>query len=358
MDEFFLDEADLLALQNLESESHRPTVENSQQSRQVKTGGNPSSARLTDAGASTNSRSTPSANKILQPVPRKLADSSSSSTTIIVSPRQKDNPIVKHIKNIQWELGDIIPDYLIASSIAVLFLSLKYHRLHPEYIYNRITKLGKNFKLRVLLVVVDIENHAESIKELTKTSVVNDITIFLAWSSVEAGYYISQFGVLKSAAPTFIQGTQKEDYGTRMVNVLTSIRGVNKSDAASLISTFGSIKLAVGDGGRTASNISGWGDVKVNRFRRAITEPFVARKRLGSKFRNENAVNTTGPPKTGSRAPRQNENQHNAAANIDNNLTIASTDQEINFNIKLLNSDNTMGGIMDELKKLRERTVS
>jgi hypothetical protein len=36
------------------------------------------------------------------------------------------------------------------------FLSLKYHRLHPEYLHNRIERLRGMYLLRVLLLICDI----------------------------------------------------------------------------------------------------------------------------------------------------------------------------------------------------------
>ena len=50
-------------------------------------------------------------------------------------------------------------DYVLGATTCALFLSLRYHRLHPEYIYNRIQKLGKEYNLRILLVMVDIVLH-------------------------------------------------------------------------------------------------------------------------------------------------------------------------------------------------------
>ena len=47
-------------------------------------------------------------------------------------------------------------DYILGATTCALFLSLRYHRLHPEYIYNRIQKLGKEYNLRILLIMVDI----------------------------------------------------------------------------------------------------------------------------------------------------------------------------------------------------------
>lgn len=38
--------------------------------------------------------------------------------------------------------------------------SLKYHRLHPEYIHGRIQKLGNMFNLRILLLMCDIVRRA------------------------------------------------------------------------------------------------------------------------------------------------------------------------------------------------------
>ena len=37
--------------------------------------------------------------------------------------------------------------------------SLKYHRLHPEYIAQRIDSLGASFNLRILLILCDIVGH-------------------------------------------------------------------------------------------------------------------------------------------------------------------------------------------------------
>lgn len=66
------------------------------------------------------------------------------------------NPILKSITNVPWEFDEsIIPDYVVGKTAAILFLSLRYHSLNPDYIHNRLKELGKRFELRVLLVQVD-----------------------------------------------------------------------------------------------------------------------------------------------------------------------------------------------------------
>ncbi|KAK9365021.1 restriction endonuclease type II-like protein [Lipomyces kononenkoae] len=371
MDDFSLDETDLQALERIESQARQASTapRPSRTSRPPLTVSGSSAAVPITATAEASSVPGQSRNAsvqtttLQQPVPRKVTGASSSLGTIVVSPRQKGNPLLNHIRNVPWEYGDIVPDYLVDPTIAVLFLSLKYHRLHPEYIFNRITKMAKNFRVRILLVVVDIDNHSESIKELTKTGVVNNFVVILSWSAQEAGHYISLFGALKSTPPTAIQASQKEDYSIRIVDLLTSIRGVNKNDAASLISTFGSLKNAVNDGGRTISDIGGWGDAKVRRFRMAITEPFVVRRKVISRlprtFQHKSGVNKGKQP---SRPVLSNKAVETCAndsdililedesSTVERTLTENTTSQHKDKDDE---APTTFSGVMAELAKLR-----
>jgi DNA excision repair protein ERCC-1 len=76
---------------------------------------------------------------------------------------------------------------------------LRYHRLHPEYIHQRIERLGLSYNLRILLLMCDIvrpptlshvpyllnhsqSEHQEPIRELTKVCLLNNITVIVAWS--------------------------------------------------------------------------------------------------------------------------------------------------------------------------------
>ena len=98
-----------------------------------------------------------------------------SGNSIIINPCQRLNPIVECIRNVPKEFGDILPDYQVGRTTGILFLrsvfysispatdkqrcpdlSLRYHRLHPEYIHQRIERLGQSYNLRVLLLMCDI----------------------------------------------------------------------------------------------------------------------------------------------------------------------------------------------------------
>ena len=90
--------------------------------------------------------------------------------------------------------------------------SLKYHRLHPEYIHQRIEKLGNAYNLRILLLMCDVvsdtafilllgqvkgwcdrqSEHQEPIRELTKVCLINNITIMMCWSYVSIDFHPSK----------------------------------------------------------------------------------------------------------------------------------------------------------------------
>ena len=215
--------------------------------------------------------------KVVQPKPQALP-SRQTPSAILVSTRQKGNPILNHIRSLPWEYSDIQCDYVLGATTCALFLSLKYHRLHPEYIYSRIRALGKSYNLRVLLTMVDITNHEEALKELSKTSMINNLTLILCWSAQEAGRYLELFKSYEHASPASIRAHQAESYKESLTEFVTTPRSINKTDAASLISNFGTLRAAVNAQPEELSLVPGWGEKKVKVWCSTMRENFRVRK--------------------------------------------------------------------------------
>ncbi|PMD55679.1 uncharacterized protein K444DRAFT_616743 [Hyaloscypha bicolor E] len=220
---------------------------------------------------------TSSGPKVVQPTPQAIA-SKSTSSSILVSPRQKGNPILTNLRSFAWEYSDIPADYVLGLTTCALFLSLKYHRLHPEYIYNRIKGLQGKYNLRILLTMVDIGNHEDSLKELSKTSLVNNVTVVLCWSAAEAARYLELYKSYEHANAGAIRGTESRGYAEKMVEFVTVPRSINKTDAVSLVSAFGSVKAAINARPEEIAIVGGWGEKKVRRWCAVVDEPFRARK--------------------------------------------------------------------------------
>ncbi|KAJ6024424.1 Mating-type switching protein swi10 [Penicillium herquei] len=225
------------------------------------------------SGSQTPASSTPQRNKVQQPKPQALPTRSGTSA-ILVSTRQKGNPILTHIKLLPWEYAEIPADYVVGTTTCALFLSLKYHRLHPEYIYSRVRLLAGKYSLRIVLVMVDIPNHEDPLKELSKTSIINDLTLILCWSAPEAAHYLELFKSSEYAQPTAIRSQQPQSYKDSLVEFVTTPRSINKSDTASLISTFGSLQNAINAQPEQISSVPGWGEKKVQQWCNAVREDF------------------------------------------------------------------------------------
>ncbi|KAG0047266.1 ssDNA endonuclease and repair protein rad10 [Gryganskiella cystojenkinii] len=197
-----------------------------------------------------------------------------SKSTIVVKASQRGNPLLQSIRNVAYEYGEIVPDYIVGLTSCVLFLSIRYHRLHPEYIFNRIAAIGKNFVLRVLLILVDVDTHQQAIRELTRVALVNDMTVVCAWSNEEAARYIETFKAYENKAPDAIKERVDNDYLSKLTDCLTQVQSINKTDVVTLSSTFGSFKNIMNATTEELGLLPGFGERKVKRLQEAFDQPF------------------------------------------------------------------------------------
>ncbi|KAL5703112.1 Excision repair cross-complementation group 1 [Ranunculus cassubicifolius] len=193
---------------------------------------------------------------------------------ILVSHRQKGNPLLKHIRNVKWVFADVVCDYLLGQSSCALYLSLRYHLLHPDYLYFRIRELQKNYKLRVVLCHVDVEDVIKPLLEVTKTALLHECTLLCAWSLEECGRYLETIKVYENKPADLLQGQMDTDYLSRMNHALTAVRRVNKTDVVNLGSNFGSLSRIMDASMEDLARCPGIGEKKVKRLYDTFHEPF------------------------------------------------------------------------------------
>ncbi|XP_074647886.1 DNA excision repair protein ERCC-1-like [Tubulanus polymorphus] len=196
------------------------------------------------------------------------------SNSLLVSVRQRGNPLLKHVKHVPWSFGDIIPDYQMGKSNCALFLSLRYHNLNGNYIHERMKELGKSYDLRILLVQVDIKDPHHALKELTKICILAEYTLILAWSCEEAGKYIEAYKVYEHKPADSLKEKTDKNFLSRMTDCLTSVKSVNKTDASTLMSKFGNFKNIAQSDRDTLSACPGLGPQKADRLYKVFNIPF------------------------------------------------------------------------------------
>ncbi|RSH85940.1 ssDNA endonuclease and repair protein rad10 [Apiotrichum porosum] len=199
-----------------------------------------------------------------------------SKNAIVHSVLQRRNPILPLIRNVGLEIGDIKADYQVGAHNGVLFLSLKYHRLHPEYIHTRIEKIQNVYKLRILLILCDINEHQQPLRELSKLAIINELTILVAFSNEEAAQYLTTLKAYEHKSADSLKERVRQTYQEQLEHVLTSGRKVNKANAETLSATFGSFASMVKQPNQALNNVKGIGATKTLSLYRAFNEPFIA----------------------------------------------------------------------------------
>ncbi|XP_070771269.1 DNA excision repair protein ERCC-1 [Enoplosus armatus] len=201
-----------------------------------------------------------------------------SGSSIIVSPRQRGNPILKFVRSVPWEFGDVVPDYVLGQTTCALFLSLRYHNLNPNYIHDRLKLLGQTFTLRVLLVQVDVKDPHHTLKELARICIMADCTLILAWSPEEAGRYLETYKSYEKKPADVLKEQVEKDYLSKVTDCLTTVKSINKTDAITLLSTFSSVEGIISASKEDLVLCPGLGPQKARRLHDVLHKPFLKSK--------------------------------------------------------------------------------
>lgn len=197
---------------------------------------------------------------------------------LYVSTRQRGNGILRFIRNVPFSYANIVPDYLVAPNRCVLFLSFKYHNLHPQYIHRRIAELNSGFDLRILLCLVDVEDNNAILLFLNKLCCVNNLSLILAWTEEEAARYLETFKAYENKDASLIQKKKDMTFSEQVADTLGCIRSVNKTDAVTLLSQFGNVKSIMSASLEDIRQCPGIGEKKAKRLFDAFNKPFSSTK--------------------------------------------------------------------------------
>ena len=210
---------------------------------------------------------------------------------LIVSTKQRGNGILRYIRNVPFAYAKIVPDYIVGPNRCALFLSFKYHNLHPNYVHRRIAELRSDFDLRILLCLVDVEDNASILLFLNKLCCVNNMTLVLAWSEQETARYLETFKAFEAKDAATIQKKKEVTFKEQIADTLGCIRSVNKTDSATLYTQFGNLRKVMTAGMDDIRLCPGVGEKKARRMYEAFHKPFstamAAKRRKEMKIKME-----------------------------------------------------------------------
>eukprot|EP00940_MAST-03C_sp_MAST-3C-sp2_P000276 g276.t1 len=231
----------------------------------------------------------------------------SSVNAIVVKTNQRKNPVLRYITNVPITFKErMIPDYELGEGACGLYISLRYHRLHPEYLFKRLKELKNKYRVRVIFCSVDMEDNEDPLlavrqtdycvthslahfrrftkpnrshvfahpAQITKLSVFHECTLILAWSHREMARYIETFKAYENSTASKLHGKKSDTYIDKLAACLHQIRSVNKTDVVNLASMFGSLSEIMRAGVDELLLCPGIGPTKARRIYEVFHAPF------------------------------------------------------------------------------------
>ncbi|KAH9406076.1 hypothetical protein TYRP_013676 [Tyrophagus putrescentiae] len=205
------------------------------------------------------------------------------SNTILVNSNQQKNPLLQSLRSVRY-----------------------YHVIHPEYIYERVNELSRGgglYQLKVLLVMVDHVVYEAHLKELTILAVRTNWTLLVAWTYEEAARHIEHLRVNAEKPADVIMGRFDDGLGCgttststsstgnsssssskafsmnqSLVDALTSVKSVNRTDAATLLGSFDTFGDLVRANTDLLTCCPGISMVKAKRLQTLFQKPFCSER--------------------------------------------------------------------------------
>ncbi|CAF0821439.1 unnamed protein product [Rotaria sordida] len=219
-----------------------------------------------------------------------------SSSSLLVHSRQRGNPLLKHIRQVKWEYSDMIlggADYSMSRSSCALYLSLRYHQLNPNYIYDRLKSNKLPYQLKILLVQCDLTEPSQSLKELARLSIIYDLTLVVSWNDEESAKYLETYKIIegKSAENLMdLQQYQSTDYLTKFIDMITQVKSINKTDGQTLLHGFGSLDKILNSSNEQLCVCPGLGQLKAQRLYQSFNQPFKRQKQKTIQINKQDKV--------------------------------------------------------------------
>jgi DNA excision repair protein ERCC-1 len=190
--------------------------------------------------------------------------------SILATPRQCKNPILRHVTNCPVEFTaaadkDFKADFIISPAVWVLFVSLRFHVLHPHYLDGRIGECRRHTRQLVILCHADMDDCVKHMHDINLLAVARDCTLLVGSTAPEVARLLESLKVFESKPATAIQERTETEHIPQVADLLTSIRSVNRTDALTLMSTFGCLADVMKASPEALATCVGFGEKKVRR---------------------------------------------------------------------------------------------
>ena len=191
-----------------------------------------------------------------------------------VHPSQSQNPLLNQLTETPYQLNEQLGcDFCPSKDVAIIYVSLKYHQYRPKYAEERLEAVDRTrFRVVVLLLAVDTTSPDLAARHLSVLCTKLNCTLLVGFGQAECAQYIVNFKRLEHKPVDWLR--PKTDESNRHAKVLGAARGVNSTDAATLMSHFGTLGALSIASKADIVKCPGLGGAKADRLLELFTAPF------------------------------------------------------------------------------------
>ncbi|KAK6090609.1 hypothetical protein P3W45_000332 [Vairimorpha bombi] len=186
---------------------------------------------------------------------------------IKINTKQTGNSVISYLTYSSFVYEELLTtDYEINDTTSVLFLSLRFHCVKPEYIFKRINKL-KPYMLSILLIYVDTTNYSTTLLELYDK--ISDLTIILGFTNEECARYLKGIDINHNRSINIIR--KKE---VNFETFLETFPKINSTDSARILQNYNTLKDFFNNLNSDVKNIKGIGEIKAKLLKEYYEKEF------------------------------------------------------------------------------------
>ncbi|SJK86091.1 DNA excision repair protein ERCC-1 [Babesia microti strain RI] len=192
---------------------------------------------------------------------------------LVISHKQKDNPLINHLRHVPYEFGEVKADFCIGQSIGILFISQKFHRLSPNYLPNRICSFKDKFSKKFIICQVDLQDPFPVLESIQLLAIKSHITLLLSWSPAESAKLIEICRIYVLKPSTYINPSPSTIYES-VIEALTKSCKISTSNAKMLMERFNTLHGIMNATYDELRKCPGIGDKKAEFIVNAFNSPF------------------------------------------------------------------------------------
>jgi hypothetical protein len=126
----------------------------------------------------------------------------------------------------------------------------------------------------VMLCLCDVEESSKPLEEIMVLCVESEFALHVCWKPEEVAAYLTSFRRNLNKGADSLKAKKETQAFAAAAAALTQIRSINKTDAATLLSTFGSFRQLAELSGDDLAACPGFGEKKASRLLATLSAPF------------------------------------------------------------------------------------